>query len=263
VTEQEWLACTTLDALNPEGFVGHDDHPHGLWGISDRRWWLILAATLPVLTKQGPCTKCWPGLAIFEQLADAEPPSQFEAALTEHIRAHSKDPGGVPSCPIRTTLYYCRHYLRGNVTRRECWDNSYDAIFFGRGECLRLAREARPDLSPEGVRELREQHKAAASLDAANALALLRDVLGNPFRPLPYLAPSLLDWNGGLVRKLAQAAYDHRDLPSGHLEPSRLAVLADALEEAGVSEGGLLDHLRGAGPHVRGCHVLDILLGRE
>ena len=61
---------------------------------------------------------------------------------------------------------------------------------------------------------------------------------------------------------LAQAACEHRDLPSGHLEPSRLAVLADALEEAGVSEGGLLDHLRGPDPHVRGCFALDLVLGK-
>ena len=37
---------------------------------------------------------------------------------------------------------------------------------------------------------------------------------------------------------------------------------ADALEEAGVTDAGLLGHLRGPGPHVRGCHVLDLVLGR-
>jgi hypothetical protein len=92
---------------------------------------------------------------------------------------------------------------------------------------------------------------------------LIGDVFRNRFRPPPALAPSLLDWNDSTIRKLAQAAYDDRLLPSGHLDPARLAVLADALEEAGCSDAELLTHLRTAGPHVRGCHALDALLGRS
>jgi hypothetical protein len=43
----------------------------------------------------------------------------------------------------------------------------------------------------------------------------------------------------------------------------RLAVLADALEEAGCADADILSHLRGPGPHVRGCWVVDLLLGKE
>jgi hypothetical protein len=64
------------------------------------------------------------------------------------------------------------------------------------------------------------------------------------------------------VVALAQAAYDHRTLPSG-LDRTTLAVLADALEEAGCTDPDLLIHLRGPGPHVRGCWALDLLLGKE
>ena len=81
-----------------------------------------------------------------------------------------------------------------------------------------------------------------------------------PFRPLPPLAPSLLVWDGGLVVKLAEAAYDHRTLPSGHLEPDRLAVLCDALEDAGCTDATLLEHLRSEGPHVRGWWAVDAVL---
>jgi hypothetical protein len=62
---------------------------------------------------------------------------------------------------------------------------------------------------------------------------------------------------------LAQAAYDQRELPAGTLDPTRLAVLADALEEAGCDQADLLSHLRDPGPHVRGCWVIDLLLGKE
>jgi hypothetical protein len=84
-----------------------------------------------------------------------------------------------------------------------------------------------------------------------------------PFRPLPALSASLLSWNDALVVRLAQAAYEHRILPSGHLDPQHLAVLADALEDAGCANPDVLSHLRGAGPHVRGCWPVDLLLDRE
>jgi hypothetical protein len=41
------------------------------------------------------------------------------------------------------------------------------------------------------------------------------------------------------------------------------AILADALEEAGCTDAAILSHLRGPGPHVRGCWVVDLLLGKE
>jgi hypothetical protein len=83
-----------------------------------------------------------------------------------------------------------------------------------------------------------------------------------PFHPSPIIDPDWLAWNEGLVRRLAEAAYEERTLPAGTLDPARLAVLADALEEAGCTEAELLGHLRGPGPHVRGCWALDVVLGK-
>ena len=87
----------------------------------------------------------------------------------------------------------------------------------------------------------------------------LRDVFGSPFRSVA-VDPS---WRTPAVLALAQAAYENRTFPAGTLEPDRLAVLADALEEAGCDNSELLGHLRGPGPHVRGCHVVDLLLAKE
>jgi hypothetical protein len=86
---------------------------------------------------------------------------------------------------------------------------------------------------------------------------LLRDLFGNPFRIPPDLAPALLSPE---VLTQARGAYEERQLPSGLLDPARLAVLADALEDVGCTDAGLLSHLRGAGPHVRGCFAVDLLL---
>ncbi len=84
---------------------------------------------------------------------------------------------------------------------------------------------------------------------------LVRDLFGNPFRPPAPAEAAWLEWDGGAVRRLAQAVYAERafaDLP----------VLADALEDAGCEEGDLLAHLRGPGPHALGCWALDLLLGK-
>jgi hypothetical protein len=93
---------------------------------------------------------------------------------------------------------------------------------------------------------------------------LLRCIIGNPFRPRPALPPDLLAWQDATIFRLAQAAYNERPLPAGHLDVHRLAVLSDALEEAGLPlDNELLLHLRRPGSHVRGCFAVDAILGLE
>jgi hypothetical protein len=88
---------------------------------------------------------------------------------------------------------------------------------------------------------------------------LVREVFDNPFRPAT-IKPAC---RTPTVASLARAAYEERQLPSGHLESARLAVLADALEDAGCTEESILAHLRSPGPHVRGCWAVDLILGRD
>jgi hypothetical protein len=89
---------------------------------------------------------------------------------------------------------------------------------------------------------------------------LVRDLFGPTlFRAVP-LDPA---WRTPTVEALAHAAYDERLLPAGRLDPPRLAVLADALEEAGCADPDVLGHLRSSLPHIRGCWVVDLLTGRS
>jgi hypothetical protein len=98
--------------------------------------------------------------------------------------------------------------------------------------------------------------QAAVEREARNALcALIRDIFGNPFRPVP-VPPAWLAWNDAAIPRLAHAIYDERAF-------GRLPVLADALEDAGCTDRAILGHCRGPGPHVRGCWVVDLLLGKE
>jgi hypothetical protein len=81
--------------------------------------------------------------------------------------------------------------------------------------------------------------------------SLLRDIFGNPFQPIT------LDrsWLTPKVTALAQAVYEERAF-------DRLPVVADALEEVGCTDEGILDHLRLPGSHTRGCWPLDAILGK-
>jgi hypothetical protein len=81
---------------------------------------------------------------------------------------------------------------------------------------------------------------------------VLRDIYGNPFRPLT-TDPR---WLTSTAVSLARAMYESRDFGA-------TPVLADALEEAGCDNADLLAHCRGDGPHVRGCWVVDLVLGKQ
>jgi hypothetical protein len=100
--------------------------------------------------------------------------------------------------------------------------------------------------------------------EAAILACLLRDLIGSPTHSLQLLPPPVLAWNGRTVQRLAEAAYNDR-LPDGTLDPSRLAIIADALLDAGAGLDAeeLLSHLRSEGPHYRGCWGVDLVLGRS
>jgi hypothetical protein len=83
--------------------------------------------------------------------------------------------------------------------------------------------------------------------------SLLRDIIGNPFRPVNIDRA----WLTANVMALARVIYDDRAF-------DRMPELADALEKAGCTNAGILGHCRfTVWPHVRGCWVVDLLLGKS
>jgi hypothetical protein len=84
---------------------------------------------------------------------------------------------------------------------------------------------------------------------------LLRDIVGNPFRPLPTIDPGWLSWHDATIAHWAAAIYQERRF-------SDLPVLADALEEAGCTSPDILTHCRQPGEHARGCWLVDAILGK-
>lgn len=105
----------------------------------------------------------------------------------------------------------------------------------------------------------RQEANPSHLLELGRQADVLRDLFGSfPCRP-PAIVPA---WRTPAVLALAAAAYQERLLPSRHLDPARLAVLADALEEV-AADAGLIAHLRDPGPHWRGCHALDLILAKD
>lgn len=97
--------------------------------------------------------------------------------------------------------------------------------------------------------------EAAAVAEGKAQVSLLHDIFNNPFRPVS-LDSAWLAWNDGTVQKIAKAIYDGRAF-------DRMPILADALEESGCTNADILAHCRQPSEHVRGCWVVDLLLGKE
>jgi hypothetical protein len=133
---------------------------------------------------------------------------------------------------------------------------SHDSFAAARNASLHAAEAAAWSAPRVTAAEADVYRALADALTATQAeqCALLRELIGNPFRPVA-LPEHVLTWNDGTVPRLAAVVYAGR-----HWD--ELPVLADAAEEAGCSDAALLAHLRGGGEHLRGCWAVDWLIGK-
>jgi hypothetical protein len=156
--------------------------------------------------------------------------------------------------------HFCAQHAPGNASQVAadiCAPDANPASLANR-LCHELALAAAPpQLQPlillhGGVAHIAGHWRVVHAERAAQA-DLVREVVGNPFRPVA-VDPAWLAWNDGTAARLARRIYNDRafeDLP----------ILADALEEAGCAAEELLRHLRTGSGHVVGCWALDALLG--
>ncbi|VTR92077.1 Uncharacterized protein OS=uncultured bacterium PE=4 SV=1 [Gemmata massiliana] len=92
---------------------------------------------------------------------------------------------------------------------------------------------------------------AGEERDEVALCKLVREVFSNPFRPVAF-DPS---WLTSTVTQLAERIYQERSF-------DRMPILADALQDAGCNNEDVLNHCRRPGEHVRGCWVVDTILGK-
>jgi hypothetical protein len=238
--EREWLACTDLGRMLEELQNKASERKFRLLAVACCRgiWHLLTDERSRAAVELAEKTA--DGVGADEDYAEAANAvrAAFREALTPACRdAHAPRTAGCAAAraAVRT------------LTEEE-------AIFAAGRAAFNSADAAARESAGEGHGFL-----AIRSRTYMSHLTILRDIFGNPFRPV------VLDSTSRTpdVLAMAQAAYDNRTLPAGTLETERLTVLADALEEAGCADADILGHLRGPGPHYRGCWVIDILLEKS
>jgi hypothetical protein len=106
------------------------------------------------------------------------------------------------------------------------------------------------DSPKEGVEDV--VRYTGAFRDPNPHFLLLREIFGNPFLPISFD----LEWRTSTAVAIAKGIYESRDF-------SAMPILADALQDAGCDNEDVLDHCRAVdGVHVRGCWVVDLVLGK-
>jgi hypothetical protein len=243
MTEAEWNA-----AADPDAMLEHlKGLGHGRTKGGQRRLRLFCCAC---------CRRIWPQLddesraavEAGERSADGLLGKQ-ELAQVETQTKH-RAWGAAPYTKRGQALWACHNAVRPGAPPKRAAAVAYlVGCVVAEGEADQIRKSANGRRPDPRLPDLRVE-------DAAQC-ALLRDIFGNPFRPasLPPVCRT------PAAVSLAQAAYEERVLPSGELGPARLAVLADALEDAGCTSVEILTHLRGPGPHTRGCWPIDLIRG--
>ena len=246
MNEAEWLACSDptlmLDFLN----VKH---------IHDRRVWRFLAAYLPVMFGSAGCVDCRSKLEVMDRIAEHPYEPEAQKYFGEARRGPCQStPEDSRKCHLKRAYWYLSLYVEGNLLWVELWNAFLDLEVYADEPVFAELRHSRPAGWPNDANSAWRAFRQSQASQRAPVKKLL-DVVGNPFRPVS-LSPSWLAWNDGAIGKMAQAIYDDRAF-------DRLPILADALEEAGCADREILDHCRSGGEHVRGCWVVDLLLGKS
>lgn len=225
MTEQEWL-----ESADPFSML---EYVRGT--ASDRKLRLIAVASC---RRAKEFTEHW-----YQELADIAEAFAEGRATVEEMRA-----------------VYAQHRPSNDYPDRNAF---YDTAGFDLAEKIPCLVEDLADwigsckADAENTSEVWEEGKHAAfDRELAITAGQVREIIGNPFQPVSINSA----WQTPAVVALAHAAYESGVMPAGTLEPVRLAVLADALEEAGCDNADILKHCREPREHVRGCWVVDLLL---
>lgn len=237
MTDLEWLACTDpaemLDFLQDKTIF--TDRKQRLFDCACvRRIWHLLR------DKRGRRA-----VEVAERYADGKvaPEKLHEAKAIALVAADARATLALPGKP--------NSYIVLSAAAETAWE------YRSGTDPLKLAAEAIAweNLNENGPPQRRLPKQKYAEERKVQA-AFLRDIIGVlPFRTIG-LDPAWVAWNDRTVVKLAQGIYEDRAF-------DQLPVLADALEDGGCELPTILDHLRGPGPHTRGCWAVDLLLAKE
>ena len=225
MTEQDWMTCG-----QPETMLAHLGA-----GASPRKLRLFMCACARRVLPAKPDAEMVTALAVAESFADGQAAraalSRAREALRKTQRARTRRWGVLYSDHIRSV---------------PAWHAVRDQIVTG----------ARDGTGCAAWSSTRKRHLGYSSMtyperEYAAQADLVRDIFGNPFRPVSF-APA---WLTSTVKSLASQMYESRDFGA-------MPILADALQDAGCTSDDILNHCRNSGPHARGCWVVDLVLGK-
>jgi hypothetical protein len=149
--------------------------------------------------------------------------------------------GGVAGTEAERWHNYCAGKDTAALTGSECEQATF---------CHCLSWATRPASVGGGLGRIVGQSIHIAP--GPTILAFMHDIFGNPFRPVAFDPRWRTEYTDGLARGI----YEDRAF-------DRLPLLADALMDAGCADEQVLGHCQSDGPHVRGCWVVDLVLGKE
>jgi hypothetical protein len=225
MTEADWLAC--VNAREMLAFLGPRASERKVRLFTCACWrhrWAHLAE--PESTRAVACAERYAdGLCSWAQLQAAHTEAEGRRLLIS--QALTEAAWGTDRAAFRTTQNRDR-------AAAAAADTAVAGYEFAAEQVLRMAQEG------------------ATKKQRAGWADLMREVFGNPFRAAA-IDPVYLSRNGGIALRVARSIYDEDCF-------REVGALADALEEA-EAPVDLVTHLRSPGPHVRGCHVVDLCLG--
>lgn len=301
MTETDWLTSSDPAAMLREVAQAFPAHRRQMTPFaSDRKLRLFACACCRQMWDGAPCGHCkGTGLVTYRHPDGPYSLDCLDCHGTGRV-------GGLTDPRSRRAVEVAERYADGLVTE----DDRTTAMDFlpplDAGEAGRQAQLVCNCLFRDGWRQegVVSELAVAWGVTLATQAALLRCVFGNPFRPAPVLSESYVveDGEGNsmtcrrwfatpAVIAVARTIYDER-------RPADLPILADALEDAGCDDAGLLAHLRqmtvrcprcggkargvpakGGGwttcpdcrgrlrvpaPHaLPGCYVVDLIFGKE
>jgi hypothetical protein len=249
MTEREWL--TTREVGDMESLLFDTNR------FSKRKMRLVSIEACKHIVHLLPLARYGPVIEWAEQYSDGLTDQQAFRSLSGHLSTTTGEP-----CPAAA----------GAATRAVLSlgpDDAPDAatlqVVDAKGiEAMATTGCISPTLSYAEVGRLIEDARGSATHDVftraceAEELAiadLVREIFGNPFHPIT-IDPAWLARNDAAIPRIARSVYEERAF-------HRMPALADALLDAGCEHEELIAHCRSAGPHVRGCWAVDLILGKE
>jgi len=235
MTEAEWLACEDSEQMlkylfGPETICVYGSFPderseykYHQKRTTDRKLRLFAVASCFRIWQLITDERCRRAVVVGEQYADGEAEVwEFDYTREEIEFVHHREGDDYTRAPLRAACWTVELESTDAALHSATWAEASTRAFW------------------------------YVTTELVAQVHLIRDIFGNPFRPVAF-SP---EWRTDTAVSLSRQMYESREF-------SAMPILADALQDAGCDSDDILAHCRGPqAAHVRGCWVVDLVLGK-